>query len=380
MDNSHKLQGRIAHLILQPRFSGAEILVKELASRQVARWEKVAIIALLPSEDDFAPTLDHLRSMGVEVLVPDRHLNRLESLFFLRHAVSEFQPSCLFAHSVLPGFYSRGSFLSLPCPMVTVLHDGSCNDYFSWKLAFTEKILTSRLSALIAVNPDALKSYGQKIRDASDISQVILNGISLEKFHSSEQQRKVVRRDLGVDDDRKVILQVGRINRVKRQDLTIHAVRNLSERGCVPKVLFAGIIEETDYYEECAKSAFGLDIEFLGARSDVPDLMSAADLLLMPSTQEAHSVAFIEALASGRPIVGSRISSFLPYEGMDGVSLVDLNLPAYVETISAALSGSRTNYPRDMSGFTIERTCEEYDSVALQVMNTTNGPLCCDRS
>jgi glycosyltransferase involved in cell wall biosynthesis len=258
--------------------------------------------------------------------------------------------------------------------MVTVLHDGSCNDYFSFKLALTERILTNRLAGLIAVNPDALDSYRNTIRDASDIAHVITNGISLERFEPVPDRRSELRENLGIDLSRKLILQVGRINRVKRQHLTIDAIRAMVDQGWNPKVLFAGIIEERDYFEDCIKSATGLDVEFLGARSDIPDLMDAADLLLMPSTQEAHSVAFLEALASRKPIVASRIPSFLPYERMEGVSLADPELPVYTREIVSALQHSHIVHQRDLSGYTIERTCDEYDTVALEVTNSSRRP------
>lgn len=364
METRHRNSGRIAHLILQPRFSGAEILVRELASRQCEQWDKVAVIALLPSEEEFLPALEFLRSKGVEVFVPDRHLNRVESLFFFRKAVAAFRPSCIFAHSVLPGFYARGSFLLLPCPMVTVLHDGSCQDYHDSKLSFVENILTHRLSALIAVNPRALESYAAIIRDCASISHVIPNGIALDRFSVDTSRREAIRESLGIDPSCKLLLQVGRINRVKRQHLTVRAARHLALEGQKIKILFAGIIEDLEYQKECVREAGDLDVHFLGSRSDIPQLMNAADILLMPSFEEAHSVAFLEALASGKPVVASRIPSFLPYEFMDGVRLVDPETGEYKNSISHYLDIDSSNFPRDMSEFTIDRTCEAYNTVA----------------
>ncbi len=370
MNEGTRHPGRIAHLILQPRLSGAETLVRELASRQAEQWDKIGVIALLPTEEEFIPALDFLKSKGVEILVPQRHLTRLESMFFYRRAVKEFRPDCVFAHSVLPGFYSRGSFLLQPCPTVTVLHDGACNDYFAAHLAITEKLLTKRLAGLIAVNPDALDSYRSKIRDASSISHVIPNGISLDRFLPVSNRRTEARRALGLTPSHKVVLQVGRINRVKCQHLTIQAVRSIQEQDWNIKVFFAGIIEENDYYEECRAMTSGMDVSFLGARSDIPDLMDAADLLVMPSSQEAHSVAFLEALASSKPVIGSRISSFLPYEAMEGVILVSPQDPTYAGAIRKTLEGSYQYHQRDLSDFTIEQTCEKYSAVALDAISS----------
>ncbi|MFP3534130.1 glycosyltransferase, partial [Burkholderia sp. SIMBA_042] len=76
----------------------------------------------------------------------------------------------------------------------------------------------------------------------------------------------------------------------------------------------AGLTEDPSYGDALQRlvEQHGLSgkVRFLGSRPDIPALLSAADVYVMPSQREAHSVAMIEALANGVPIVASTIPVF----------------------------------------------------------------------
>ncbi len=66
----------------------------------------------------------------------------------------------------------------------------------------------------------------------------------------------------------------------------------------------------------------GLDVAFLGRRDDVPTLMAAADLFVMPSMWEARALAVQEALRAGLPVVASRVGGIPDLTGEDAALLV----------------------------------------------------------
>ena len=97
-----------------------------------------------------------------------------------------------------------------------------------------------------------------------------------------------------------------------------------------------------------------------------PTVLSESNVFVMPSQSEAHSVAFLEALASGVPIVASKIPAFAFASGFPGVQLVDTgNVQCYAEAVIVALGQARAE--RSLAGLTLRDTADRYRAIARQV-------------
>ncbi len=68
--------------------------------------------------------------------------------------------------------------------------------------------------------------------------------------------------------------------------------------------------------------AAGVTVRFLGRRADVPALMTAADVVVVPSLWEGQPLVLQEALRAGRPVVASRAGGIPDLTGEDGALLV----------------------------------------------------------
>jgi glycosyltransferase involved in cell wall biosynthesis len=68
--------------------------------------------------------------------------------------------------------------------------------------------------------------------------------------------------------------------------------------------------------------AAGVPVRFLGRRTDVPALMAAADVVVVPSLWEGQPLVVQEALRAGRPVVASRAGGIPELTGEDGALLV----------------------------------------------------------
>ena len=114
-----------------------------------------------------------------------------------------------------------------------------------------------------------------------------------------------VRARINVGDEEPMILFVGRLERIKGAHFLIDSVRRLS----IPShVVLCGTTETSAYLSELQDAAQGCRVTFLGHRSDVPDLMAAADLLVVPSNWfEPQGLVVSEAMACGIPVVASDI-------------------------------------------------------------------------
>lgn len=126
--------------------------------------------------------------------------------------------------------------------------------------------------------------------------------------------RARLRRELGASEEDVVIIQASRLERWKGQSLLIEALGHLRDRRGWVAWLAGGVQrpQEQAYWEElkAAAEAAGIAgrVRFLGQRSDVPQLLAAADLHCQPNLgPEPFGITFIEALYAGLPVVSTRM-------------------------------------------------------------------------
>jgi LmbE family N-acetylglucosaminyl deacetylase/glycosyltransferase involved in cell wall biosynthesis len=166
--------------------------------------------------------------------------------------------------------------------------------------------LIRRAGAIIVPSSDTAERWSTLAGlDPARVS-VIPTGIDTDRFIPlGVDKRRAVRARISVADEELMILFVGRLERIKGAHFLIDAVRQLS---IATHVVLCGTAKTSAYLAELQKAAAGRRVTFLGHRSDVPDLMAAADLLVVPSNCfETQGLVVSEAMASGIPVVASDI-------------------------------------------------------------------------
>jgi glycosyltransferase involved in cell wall biosynthesis len=120
--------------------------------------------------------------------------------------------------------------------------------------------------------------------------------------------RAEVRAGLGLPEGRPLVLAVGRLHPQKGYDVLLDAVARWSADGRLPTAPLVAIAGDGPLHDELAQriAREQLPVRLLGRRSDVADLLAAADLCVLPSRWEARSLTAQEALRSGTPLVATR--------------------------------------------------------------------------
>jgi len=129
-----------------------------------------------------------------------------------------------------------------------------------------------------------------------------------------------VRSELG-PVGRPVVLAVARLAPQKGLDVLIDAAAQWRDRDPQPRTVIAGDGRLSGDLHVRARQA-GADVLFLGARDDVPALLAAADVVVVPSRWEARALVVQEAMRSGRPIVATKVGGTAELTGTDGALLV----------------------------------------------------------
>ena len=126
------------------------------------------------------------------------------------------------------------------------------------------------------------------------------------------------RRALGVDDGDCMILMVGRHDRQKAPDILMRAFAQVVQTHPRAVLVFAGDGPIRAEVEALAETLGAADnTRFLGTRSDVPDLLAAADIFSFSSVREAMGRAMLEAMLAGLPVVVPNTSG-IPEVARDG--------------------------------------------------------------
>ncbi len=117
--------------------------------------------------------------------------------------------------------------------------------------------------------------------------------------------RDDVRAELGLADGRPLVLAVGRLHPQKGYDVLLDAAASWAAGPRPPLVVVAGD-GPLDAELSARIAAERLPVTLLGRRTDVADLLAAADLAVLPSRWEARSLTAQEALRAGTPLVAAR--------------------------------------------------------------------------
>ena len=182
--------------------------------------------------------------------------------------------------------------------------------------------------------------------------EVIHSGVDVERFKRASPDGDRKRHELGLPAHRPLVGCVARLVPVKGVDYLLEAVPGI--RAAVPQavVVFIGDGPLRPVMEARA-AALGLNgaVVFLGLRKDVPEILPLFDVVVLPSLNEGMGRAAVEAMASGKPVVGSRIGGIqdLVADGVNGLLVPPGDPPALAHAVirclrdpaSAALMGKQ---------------------------------------
>ena len=139
----------------------------------------------------------------------------------------------------------------------------------------------------------------------------LYNGIDLAKFAPDDARARRVRQELGWANATPVVGLFGQLFPHKGHDTLIDAAAAIRAQVPGTRFVFVGALENPPYeaHLRARWPTAGLTdaFQFTGWRTDVPDVMRAVDLLVVPTTsQEPAALSLMEGMAMGRPLVATR--------------------------------------------------------------------------
>ncbi|MFO0773263.1 MAG: glycosyltransferase [Nitrospiraceae bacterium] len=191
-------------------------------------------------------------------------------------------------------------------PLVATIH----GKVYFWEKArrrWAYKI-ASGSATFVAVSQDLKRFVVETVGIPDTRVAVIHNGIDPRLLDVSTVDRAAVQRDLGIPEGNLVVGSVGNLYPVKGHTYLLDAIPSVLKHCPNTTFIFAGRGELEGALKEQARSlGIEANVKFLGLRQDIPNLLAAMDVFCMPSLSEGLSIALLEAMAAGKPVVVTNV-------------------------------------------------------------------------
>ena len=176
----------------------------------------------------------------------------------------------------------------------------------NWLLFFpAEWVCSFFTDVLININQEDY-AFSKKHMHPKRLEYVRGVGVDLAKFQDRKANRSAVRQSLGLNEDDFVLLSVAEMTKNKNHPMMLRALSLIPDKKI--RLLCAGRGQELEANKTLCRE-LGLEdrVQFLGYRSDVPDLYGASDAFLFISFREGLSLSLMEAMSSSLPSIVSPI-------------------------------------------------------------------------
>lgn len=293
----------VLHIIDTGGPGGAEtVFLNTCAGLDTKSFRSVCIV----SRDGWLT--DSLRARGLEpVLVSASGSFNVRYLRSILQIVHRERVDVIAAHLYGSAVYGSLAGIVSRTPVVSVLH-GQSDILGGGHLDSIKKLLVRHGSTRLVFVSDRLKKELAGTLGARESQcRVISNGVEIGKFAGDTDDS--IRRHLGISRSDILVGAIGNIRKPKSYEVLLRAAQILRARSSRYHFIVAGEGGNSLHQQLLSlRSELGLDnvVTFLGLRTDVATVLHNLDVYALSSTTEGFSIACIEAMAAGIPVVATR--------------------------------------------------------------------------
>ncbi|MCB0162690.1 MAG: glycosyltransferase [Anaerolineae bacterium] len=170
--------------------------------------------------------------------------------------------------------------------------------------------------------------------------RVMPNGIDIDRFNTvnRSQTRSRIRQELGISEETFLLGIICRLEPVKALPILLEAIKSLSVQLLI---IGDGSLRST-LEDKIITEGLESQVRLLGTREDVPQILAALDLFVLPSYSETFGIAVAEALAMSVPVVATNVGG-IP-EITHGQDYADLVPSGDVNALTQAIRGAMEDY------------------------------------
>lgn len=305
-----------------PEIGGIEIHVYRLSKRLAEMGNEVTVIARHRIGEKPKRRVEYKDGIKVKWIYSEKNtkVNTLITWIKAFFMILNESTDIIHAHSVVPITTVGGiAKLILKKPMVTTIHESHFIkglDSFLYKSI--AKLSLNFPDAIIAVSEDRYENAKKLVRKKIFL---IPNSVDTKEFRPYESN--ILREEYDIPQNFKIILYIGRLSSVKGVHNLIKAIpRVIRINRNIRFVLIGDGPQKEQLLKEIRKLKIKYYIIFTGFKPNeqMPDYYNSADLVVLPSLIEATSITGLEAMACGKPLIGTHVGGLpeIIEEGYNG--------------------------------------------------------------
>ncbi len=318
---------------------GAERLMAPIL-KHLSRTDFEPYVCAMQSKDG-NPMAEDLRALGVPVeCLNIKHLRQLNAIPHLINYLKGIDADLVHTQLEAANILGNISAKLLRLPSVCTIHVlPSLNVNAKTKLHQKVEWFALRhfCDRVISVSEEA-RQYHMRVSGAPDRQvTTIYNGIDMTAFSNLDyaHERSSVRAELGLPPEADVLVTVAVLRPPKGIQFMIRALPAILASHPNTYYLIVGSGEHREaLIEEVRKAGVQERVVFAGMRKDVPQLLGASDIFVLPTLTEALPTVLAEAMAARLPLIASRVGG-VPEMILDGQNGF-LVKPENIESLSSA--------------------------------------------
>lgn len=298
---------RILHIINNLNSGGAEKLLVDTLPLYKNEGVELEVLQLSNGES-VREYIDKLQKVGISV----RHLdsesiyNPLKVLKLSRFFKTN-RYDVIHVH-LFPAMYwsALASKLSgIPTPMIFTEHSTQNKRFDKFYFRPIDRFIYGSYNKVIAIS----EAIGAKLKEWTQMPErigIIRNGVNIKRFREATAYPVSYWQEMGIESNAIKLMMTARFSYPKDHLTVLNALELLPSNYYL---IFTGEGNQLNEIKEKTKEK-GLEprVRFLGFRDDIPSLMKSVDLNILSSRYEGMSGVSLEAMASGKPFLGSDVS------------------------------------------------------------------------
>lgn len=165
----------------------------------------------------------------------------------------------------------------------------------------------SRRATMVAVSEDLKQFIVEKVGVCSERITVLYNGVDVPP-PPRKADIDACRKELRLPEEDQIVGVVGNLYPVKGHQYLIEGIPEVLKKCPNTSFIFAGRGQlETELKDQVFRLGLDKRVHFLGLRQDIPRILALLDVFVLPSLSEGLSMAILEAMMAGKPVIATRV-------------------------------------------------------------------------